>query len=452
MAVLILALGIGVNAAIFTFVNVVLFRPLQIPRPAELVGVYNRDTEPPGRYRTFSYPNFRDLSERVTTFSGLTAYTPTMVGLEQDGVTRRVMTYTVSDSYFKPSATRSPPDAAFSSRKARRTPTSRSPSSATTSGIGVDANAARSGERSEATGGWRRGGAGRARAFSGRNELVVGQLALSLTLLTAGGLFLRGALTAATRNPGFALEHGLLAKTDPSLAGYDETRGRQIYADLLDRLRTVPGIEAVAAASLVPFSGISEGRALEPVGRPDAENDRAAPRFSIITPGYFETVGLPIFRGRDFTAAEVRSDNSPRVVIVDEPLVRRLWPESDPIGQYVAFYDRATEQRDEPLQVVGVVPGLQHEVFDAEPVAHVYMPFGHPYRLSMTIHFRTAGAETAQALVPVMRDAIRAFDPNLPVFALTTLTDYRDGSLELWVIRAGSQVFSTFGLAALRYQ
>ena len=176
-----------------------------------------------------------------------------------------------------------------------------------------------------------------------------------------------------------------------------------------------------------------------------------------MTPGYFDTIGLPVLRGRDFTEAGdakrgVATRRDRQRAAGPPPLARRLWPDGDPIGQYVAFYNRTTEERGEPKQVVGLVPGVRQQVFDPEPVPHVYVPFGDPYRSMMTIHMRTragGGLTADRALVPTVRETIRAYDPNLPIFALTTLTDYRDGSVELWAIRAGSGLFSTFGLASL---
>ena len=297
------------------------------------------------------------------------------------------------------------------------------------------------------------GGGGGRRLLAGRNLLVVAQVALSLTLLTGGGLFVQGALSAAGRDPGFSLEQGLLVEVDPSVVGYDETRGRQLYRTLRQRLAAVPGVEGVGAASLVPFSGISEGRGIEPVR--DATTDdavRHSARYSIITPGYFDAVRLPMLRGRDFTEAEMMSDVSPGVVIVDEPLAARFWPDPDvdPLGQYVRFVS-ATEDRGAPLRVVGLVPGLRQEVFDQEPVPHVYVPFGDPYRSAMTLHVGTTarGADAENALISTVRETIRDVDARLPVFALETLRDHRDGSLELWIMRAGSQLFSTFGVVAL---
>ena len=101
VAVLVLTLGIGANSAIFTLVNVLLFRPLPVTQPVELVGVFDRDTEPAGAYRAFSYPNYRDLRETVAGLSKLAAFTITMVGLEEGDTTRRAMAFPVSSNYFE---------------------------------------------------------------------------------------------------------------------------------------------------------------------------------------------------------------------------------------------------------------------------------------------------------------------------------------------------------------
>src|SRR4029453_18670101 len=106
------------------------------------------------------------------------------------------------------------------------------------------------------------------RSSAARTGLVVGQIALSLMLLSAGGLFARGALKAASANPGFSYDRQLLINIDPSLIQYDETRGRAAQRDVLARLRALPGIAAASAASSVPFGEFHEGPTVERVGGP----------------------------------------------------------------------------------------------------------------------------------------------------------------------------------------
>ena len=104
------------------------------------------------------------------------------------------------------------------------------------------------------------------------NALVIGQVALSLLLLASGGLFLMSAISAATADPGFRLDGGLLVEVDPGLAGYDEARGRQSHLALVDRLRTVPGVEAVTIGSSLPFTSIGDSRDVAPAGAADAQS------------------------------------------------------------------------------------------------------------------------------------------------------------------------------------
>ena len=98
--------------------------------------------------------------------------------------------------------------------------------------------------------------------------MVVGQIALSLMLLSAGGLFARGALKAASANPGFSYDQQLLVATDPTLVQYDEARGRASYREVLARVRALPGVAAVGMAASVPFGDFHEGHSVERVGGP----------------------------------------------------------------------------------------------------------------------------------------------------------------------------------------
>ncbi|MYD87092.1 MAG: ABC transporter permease [Acidobacteria bacterium] len=281
-----------------------------------------------------------------------------------------------------------------------------------------------------------------------RDLLIVGQVALSLALLTAGGLFLRGAVAASSADPGFAFERGLLLETDPSLAGYDEVQGRTVYRDLLPRLRALPGVDAVSMASMVPFGSFSEGRMAVPVGAGD-QGERAA-SFTLVADDYFRALGLSMLRGREFTRAETEGGSGSPAVIVDETLARALWPNADPLGQAVRLRQRNGKLGD-VLTVVGVAPGRRSRIFDQQPTPHVYLPAGAEYRANMNLHVRLAepGRAAATAMLQQVRQAVRGFDARLPVLSLQTLEDFRAASAGLWAVQAGAAVFSTFGGLAL---
>jgi predicted permease len=288
------------------------------------------------------------------------------------------------------------------------------------------------------------------RRFSGRNILVVSQIALSLMLLTAGGLFARGALKAAVTNPGFSYQQALLVATDPSLVQYDEARGRARYRAVLDRLRTLPGIDAAGMASSVPFGDIHEGKSVQRVG--GTSDQHVSATYRIISGDYFRALNLPVIRGREFTASEEESPNAPRTAIVDERLARRLFGAEDPLGQLIRFVEqpgsRPLDDR-EPLTIVGLAPPIRDELFDREPQPAVYVPFGRNYRSGMNVHLHAARPGADRQLLNDIRREMRAIDPQLPVLQATTMQAFHERSLQLWTVRAGGRMFLLFGVLAL---
>jgi putative ABC transport system permease protein len=296
---------------------------------------------------------------------------------------------------------------------------------------------------------------GGGRRFSMRNMLVVGQVALSLALLTAAGLFMRGAVKAAVADPGYALEGGLVVRVDPSLGGYDETRGRATMRSILQRVRTTPGVQAASIGSIVPFGEFQEGRIVQKAGTPpaaDGERDAGVDStYVVVGADYFDTMRLPVRRGRGFTTAEEESAGGAPFVIIDEPLARQLFGGEDPIGQRIQFPRRDDRPDPGALEIVGVVAGVRHDMFDKVPVPHVYLPFGRNYRGGMNIHMRldSATPEAEAAMLGTMRREIRAVDADVPIISMQSLRQHRDKSIVLWVVNAGARLFSVFGGVAL---
>jgi len=302
-------------------------------------------------------------------------------------------------------------------------------------------------ELKQQTGDYAEGGR---RWFSLRHALVVAQIALSLGLLTAGGLFLQSALGAANADPGFSFQNALVASLDPALAGYDETRGRQIYRDLLDRVRALPGVRAASVASLIPYGEVSSsGR----VRRPGTTGDegRAGAITNVVGSDYFASLGLTVLRGREFTPAEEWSETGAPVAIIDEPLAARLFPGEDPLGQQIVTVNDDETPRGQAMEIVGIVPGLRHDLYDRAPVSHVYTPFGPNYNSWMNLHVKLSGGGRGAegAALEAVRRTLRAVDENVPVLLLKTLENYRETSFFLWIARAGAKLFTTFGALAL---
>jgi predicted permease len=291
------------------------------------------------------------------------------------------------------------------------------------------------------------------RRFSLRNALVVGQVALSLALLTASGLFMRGAVKASAADPGFALD-GVLAKVSPALGGYDETRSRAAMRQILQRVRSTAGVQAASAASLVPFGDIREGRRVQKAGTPPAAPGQEPPgveaTFTVITADYFGALRLPVTRGRGFSLTEEESPRGAKVVIIDEPLARRLFGDADPLGERVQVVEENAAAPD-ALEIVGVVAGVRDDMFDKAPEPHVYLPYGQAYRGTMNIHVRLAqpGAAQESAMLGTLRQEIRATDPAVPLLSLKTLRQHRDGGAAIWAVNSGARLFTVFGGVAL---
>jgi len=289
------------------------------------------------------------------------------------------------------------------------------------------------------------------RLLSRRNLLVIAQVALSLTLLTAAGLFIRSSSQAAGADLGFRLEDGVVVELDASLAGYPEARGRQVYAAVLDRLRHMPGVQSASFAATVPFGILSLSRNVQPTGAPASVQAKPLGcAFNMVGEEYFRTLGIPLLRGRSFQSAEAAAGARP-VAILDRLAARSLWPNGDGLGQHIRMVgdDGAKEIPD--LEVVGIVGDVRGHIIGGSEEGHVYVPFGRQYQADVHIHLRTAplGPEGTARFLGDVRREIRNVDSRLPVLGLKSLRAHLEGSVDYWVVKTGARLFSLFGGIAL---
>jgi predicted permease len=280
------------------------------------------------------------------------------------------------------------------------------------------------------------------------NALVIGQVALSLLLLASGGLFLMSAISAATADPGFRLDGGLLVEVDPSLAGYDEAQGRQLHLALMDRLRTVPGVEAVTIGSSFPFTSFGDSRDVVPAGATRDSSNAVDAVFTVVGADYTRVLGMQMLGGRDFSDAELAPGGVEHVAIIDDALAQRLWPGESALGRSIQFLEEAGAATGRPMRVVGIVPALKHSLSNPQPFPHVYVPLGQHYEGAMTLQLRVAGGAERAMLATVAR-VIRSVDERAPLVRLETWRDHLDAGLDVLVYRVGARVFSTFGAIAL---
>src|SRR5205807_3607852 len=182
--------------------------------------------------------------------------------------------------------------------------------------------------------------------FLPRNPLVVVQIAFSLALLTAAALFIRGAMKAASPDTGLQADRTFLLEVDASLGGYDQKRGQDLYRNLGERLAALPGVEHASISSTIPFGMISLSKPVQRAGvnpAPESKPATAADGLAFdstwnsVGTDYFATVGLPLLRGRAFTAAEATQNSGPAVAIIDNALAKKLWPDGDALGQRIQY-------------------------------------------------------------------------------------------------------------------
>ena len=283
-----------------------------------------------------------------------------------------------------------------------------------------------------------------------RHGLVVLQLALSLVLLTAAGLFVAGALASFSAETGFALDRGIIASVDPSLGPRAESVPAAQLAKTADQLRSLPGVESVALATSAPYAVDSANVAARPAGSRD-EREAAYPRMIGVTADYFRTIRLPLLRGRVFSAAEAAvPGDTGQSAVVDEALARELWPGQDPLGRRLEFeVEEGDQARWQTLEIVGVVGGVRDGSLEEKPGPHLYVPFPSAHRGASFVHARLA-SDSPQLEVSVKERTWQALRARaIPVLAVKTLREHRDGSLYQWMAGASAQIFAAFGVAAL---
>lgn len=306
--------------------------------------------------------------------------------------------------------------------------------------------------------------------FAMRDMLVMGQLALSLVMLTTAGLFVRGAVQAANVDPGFTFKRGLMINMDASLAGRSQDQTRVLYQRVADAVRGVPGVQAAGFASIMPFGEITETRDVQKpgptiegarlggtsmdLGGGQTTRDKGELIESIATTigtGYFDALDLKVAAGRDFTDTEVFSTTPTHVAIIDEVLATKLFGKENPVGQQIQYRGRQAGDAPIVLDIVGLVPGLKHNLTDKAAVAHVYTPLSQDFRSDVFFHVKTAAStpEAERAMAARLRETLRRVDETLPLIRVESRQEYSARNFMLAVVRLGAGIFGVFGVVAL---
>ena len=294
------------------------------------------------------------------------------------------------------------------------------------------------------------------RFFAPRHISVMSQIALSLMLLFAAGLFFRGALKAAGLNPGFVAAGDLVTEMDFSLLKKEPSDVRREVFNIVQRVRELPGVKAVGVGTMLPYGNFGNSRRIMST-RSTLSNDPKAPDpgatglFTATTPGYFDAIGVKILRGRDFTQAECEDKNGRRVAILDAEMAKKLFPGEEAIGQHVRYTIPPTDGSPNDLEVVGVVNTHRHDVQNDTPLTRLFVPLAQGYSGNVFLHVRlnTQERQAVAGMIPTLRSALRDIDPDLPVIGMAPFTDLLEKSVSLWIVKLGALLFGAFGGIAL---
>jgi predicted permease len=254
-----------------------------------------------------------------------------------------------------------------------------------------------------------------------RHGLVAAQVAMALLLLVAAGLFLRSLQKAATLDAGFSVAQVDTLQIDTHIAGYrTDADGIRVVDTLRERFRQLPGVSAVGTSRMVP---LMDGRlglgGLRAPGHANANGeDVVEADWNIVSPGFFETLQIPIVRGRPF--GERDRDGSPFVAIVNEKLAAEIWPGKDPIGQTLVQRYGRTPSDERTLQVVGVARNAKYASIAEPPRRFIYVPLAQQFSSDITLYVRRTGRASR---IADLRQAVVAFDPMLPVIYAQTLEE-----------------------------
>jgi predicted permease len=270
-----------------------------------------------------------------------------------------------------------------------------------------------------------------------RHALVVLQVALSMVALISAGLFVRTVREAYKADPGFDPHGVLLASFDPFLSGYDESRGREFYRRLVERVSAVPGIQSATVARRLPLTAGGIAFATVAIdGYAPAKDEDMRLNYETVGPQYFQTMRIPLVRGRDFNERD--QEGAPGVVIINETMARHYWPGGDALG-------RRLKLAKDWLEIVGIAKDVKNRSLSEAPQPFLYLPLLQDYRSNMILVARTA--VEPEKMFQSVHDEVAALDPQIPIFDAKTLEEHV--GISLFLQRMAATLLSIFGLLAL---
>ncbi len=253
-----------------------------------------------------------------------------------------------------------------------------------------------------------------------RSVLVVTEIALALAVLIGAGLLVKSFMRVQEVNPGFNPQGLLTMSLSLPDFKYSEAPQRaNFYKQLINDLRPLPGVQSAGAVSVLPLSGGGSSGSFRIEGR-DVPRGQSSPHGArwAATPDYFKTLGIPIVSGRYFEERDTADGH--QVVIIDQALAAKYWPNEDPLGKRIVF--EGTRDNPNWREIVGIVGHVKHTDLEGESRAQYYIPHQQRAQPSMTVVLRTGG--DPNALASAARNAVSNLDRELPVFRVRTMDQF----------------------------
>lgn len=277
------------------------------------------------------------------------------------------------------------------------------------------------------------------RRWTLRDGLVMAQIAVTMVLLVTAALLTRSLMAAQHVNLGFRTAGLAIVSTEMAMIGYDDARAKEFYDRAIDRVRAIPGVESAALAERLPFS-INYNRNLIFLPDRHGPNDKGLViDVARVSPEYFPTLGVPILQGRNFTSVD--TPTSPGVVIVNEALARKYWPNQDALGKRI----RVLTHDGREYQVVGVT--ADYKVSTVDEVSTPYIHYAVSQRFNAGEQFIARTRSDAGALLNAMRRELTALEPN--VLFLDQQTMDAQVAATLLPAKAGAMSVSVVGVVAM---
>ena len=280
-----------------------------------------------------------------------------------------------------------------------------------------------------------------ARRSFASNALIVGQLALSLVLLVAAGLFIRALDRGARIDPGLDPSGVAVATFNTQSWGYDATKGRAFYRTLRERVAALPGVTAVSYTGVLPLTLSSDRQSIDPNGVSGTAEDRSSRvevSFQYVDAGYFDVVRIPILVGRAFAARD--DEQAPKIAVINETLARRLWPGGSALG-------RTFGRGKDLITVVGVARDSKYESLSERTPGYVYFPTAQSWQSEQEQTLLVRTTADPLSLAPALREAVHAIDAAAPRPVVRTLK--QEIGIVLFPQRVAAMVTGALGAVGL---